>query len=53
MKYDLLLSGGFVIDPRNNVNQICDVAVKDGKLPKSHLILIEVRLLNRLMSAAN
>ena len=32
MKYDLLLRGGFVIDPRNNVNQICDVAVKDGKI---------------------
>lgn len=32
MKYDLLLSGGFVIDPRNNGNQICDVAVKDGKI---------------------
>ena len=32
MKYDLLLSGGFVIDPRNNINQICDVAVKDGKI---------------------
>ena len=32
MKCDLLLSGGFVIDPRNNVNQICDVAVKDGKI---------------------
>ena len=34
MKYDLLLSGGFVIDPRNNVNQICDVAVKDGKIAR-------------------
>jgi dihydroorotase len=32
MKYDLLLSGGFVIDPRNSINQICDVAVKDGKI---------------------
>lgn len=32
MKYDLLLSGGFVIDPRNNINQICDVAVNDGKI---------------------
>ena len=32
MKYDLLLSGGFVIDPRNNINQICDIAVKDGKI---------------------
>jgi len=32
MKYDLLLSSGFVIDPRNNINQICDIAVKDGKI---------------------
>ena len=32
MKYDLLLSGGFVIDPRNNINQICDIAIKDGKI---------------------
>jgi dihydroorotase len=32
MKHDLLLSGGFVIDPRNNVNGICDVAVKNGKI---------------------
>ena len=32
MKYDLILSGGFVIDPRNNINQVCDIAVKDGKI---------------------
>jgi dihydroorotase len=32
MKYDLLLSGGFVIDPRNNINQVCNIAVKDGKI---------------------
>jgi dihydroorotase len=32
MKHDLLLSGGFVIDPRNNINGICDVAVKNGKI---------------------
>ena len=32
MKYDLILSGGFVIDPRNNINQVCDIAVKGGKI---------------------
>lgn len=32
MKYDLILSSGFVIDPRNNINQVCDIAVKDGKI---------------------
>ena len=32
MKYDLILSGGFVIDPRNNINRVCDIAVKDGKI---------------------
>jgi dihydroorotase len=32
MKYDLLLDGGFVIDPRNNINQVCSIAVKDGKI---------------------
>ena len=32
MKHDLLLSGGFVIDPRNDINGICDVAVKNGKI---------------------
>ena len=32
MKYDLILSGGFVIDPRNNINQVCDIAVKNGKI---------------------
>lgn len=28
--YDVLIRGGHVIDPRNNMDGICDVAVKDG-----------------------
>lgn len=31
-QYDLLLKGGHVIDPRNGVNAIRDVAVSDGKI---------------------
>src|SRR6186713_655845 len=31
-QYDLLLQGGRVIDPKNSVNAIRDVAVKDGKI---------------------
>jgi dihydroorotase len=31
-KYDLLLRGGHVIDPRNKVSAICDVAIRDGKV---------------------
>lgn len=30
--YDLLLRGGHVIDPKNNVNALADVAVKDKKI---------------------
>jgi dihydroorotase len=30
--YDLLLKGGHVIDARNGVNAIRDVAIKDGKI---------------------
>lgn len=32
MKYDLLLSGGFVIDPRNKINRVCDIGIKNGKI---------------------
>jgi dihydroorotase len=32
--YDLLLKGGRVIDPKNNVDAIRDVAIKDGKIAK-------------------
>ena len=31
-QYDLLLNGGFVIDPANGVNGIRDVAIADGKI---------------------
>jgi dihydroorotase len=31
-EFDLLLKGGHVIDARNNVNAVRDVAVKDGKV---------------------
>ena len=31
-RYDLLLKGGRVVDPKNNVDQIADVAVKAGKI---------------------
>jgi dihydroorotase len=31
-KYDLLLRGGHVIDPRNKVSAVCDVAIRDGKV---------------------
>ncbi len=31
-KYDLLLRGGHVIDPRNKVSAVCDVAIRDGKI---------------------
>src|SRR5436190_6022667 len=31
-QYDLLLRGGHVIDPRNNVSAIRDVAIRDGRI---------------------
>ena len=33
-KYDLLIKGGHVIDPRNGVNGKSDVAVKNGKIAR-------------------
>src|SRR4029453_9892944 len=30
--YDLLLKGGHVIDSRNGINAVRDVAIKDGKI---------------------
>ncbi len=32
LPYDLLLQGGRVIDPRNNLDGISDVGIKDGKI---------------------
>ena len=31
-QYDLVITGGRVIDPANNVDSVSDVAVKDGKI---------------------
>jgi dihydroorotase len=31
-RYDLLLQGGHVIDPKNGISEIRDVAIKDGKI---------------------
>jgi dihydroorotase len=31
-QYDLLLKGGHVIDPKNNVNAVRDVAIRDGRI---------------------
>ncbi len=31
-KYDLLLKGGHVIDPKNKISAVRDVAIKDGKV---------------------
>src|SRR4051812_18325912 len=30
--YNILIKGGHVIDPKNNIDGIMDVAVKDGKI---------------------
>ena len=30
--YDILLKGGHVIDPKNDISRTMDVAVKDGKI---------------------
>jgi dihydroorotase len=32
--YDLLLKNGHVIDPKNNIDEVYDVAIKDGKIAK-------------------
>ena len=32
VKYDLLLKGGHVIDPKNNIDRAMDVAVMQGKI---------------------
>ena len=31
-RYDLLLKGGHVLDPKNNRNQVLDVAIADGRI---------------------
>jgi len=31
-QYDLLLTGGHVLDPKNNVNAVKDIAIRDGRI---------------------
>ncbi len=31
-RYDIVIQGGHVIDPKNNINGLMDVAIKDGKI---------------------
>ncbi len=33
-QYDILLTGGHVIDPANNINSIMDIAVSEGKIAR-------------------
>ena len=32
VNYDIVIKGGHVIDPKNNIDRLMDVAVKDGKI---------------------
>jgi len=32
--YNIVIKGGHVIDPKNNINEPMDIAVKDGKIAK-------------------
>src|SRR6185503_14667418 len=32
--YDLLLKGGHVIDPKNNISKVLDVAIAEGKIAR-------------------
>jgi dihydroorotase len=36
-EYDLLLKGAHVIDPRNKLNAVRDVAIRDGGLTMSRI----------------
>jgi len=30
--YSIIIKGGLVIDPKNGVNEIMDIAIQDGKI---------------------
>ena len=32
--YDIIIKGGHVIDPKNNINSVMDVAILNGKIAK-------------------
>ena len=33
-KYDLLITGGRVLDPANELDEVCDIAISDGYIEK-------------------
>ena len=33
-EYDIIIKGGHVLDAKNNINQVLDVAIKDGTIAK-------------------
>ena len=41
--YDLLLKGGHVIDPKNGIDRVMDVAIAGGKSPESPRASIPAR----------
>ena len=32
--YNIIIKGGHVIDPKNNINSVMDVAIADGKIAR-------------------
>lgn len=41
--YDIVIKGGHVIDPKNNIDAVMDVAISNGKLYNRLRILIPNR----------
>ena len=39
--FDLVLAGGRVLDERNGVDGVMDVAVKDGRIKRGDTVLME------------
>ena len=33
-QYRIVIKGGHVIDPKNNINEIFDIAIQDGKIAR-------------------
>jgi dihydroorotase len=33
-RYDIVIKGGHVIDPKNNINEVMDIAIQDGKIAR-------------------
>ncbi|WP_242157982.1 amidohydrolase/deacetylase family metallohydrolase [Aestuariivivens sediminis] len=41
--YDILIKGGVVIDARNNINKVMDVAIRDGKIAQVSPSILQTR----------